>query len=74
MGKAFKRLEGTVAGRRAGFERVVTWQSRLRAMEVYLLELGAYLQTVAVDKESPTDTALNEAHEDFKRHLEGVLK
>jgi len=43
-------------------------------MEVYLLELGSYLQTIAVDKDAPADAALAEAHRDFKLHLEGVLK
>jgi len=74
MGKAFRRLEKQVGDRRAGASRIVSWQTRISALEVYLLELGAYLQTVAVDKESPGDSALAEAHRDFKLHLEGVLK
>jgi len=74
MGKAFRRLEKQVGDRRAGANRIVSWQSRLTAMEVYLLELGSYLQTIAVDKDAPADAALAEAHRDFKLHLEGVLK
>jgi len=74
MGKAFRRLEKQVADRARGAERVVSWQTRIRAVEVYLLELGAYLQTVATDKDSPGDSALAEAHRDFRAHLEGVVK
>lgn len=74
MGKAFRRLEKQVGDRRAGSYRVVSWQSRISALEVYLLELGSYLQTIAVDKDSPADASLAEAHRDFKLHLEGVLK
>jgi len=74
MGKAFRRLEKQVGDRRAGANRVVSWQTRLSSLEVYLLELGSYLQTIAVDKEAPADAALAEAHADFRKHLEGVLK
>jgi len=73
MGKAFRRLEKQVGDRRAGASRVVSWQTRLRSLEVYLLELGSYLQTIAVDKESPADAALAEAHAEYKRTLEGTV-
>jgi len=74
MGRAFNRLEKQVSGRRTGANRVVSWQTRIASLEVYLLELGAYLQTIAVDKESPADAALAAAHAEFKTHLEGVIR
>lgn len=74
MGKAFRRLEKQVGDRRAGANRVVSWQTRISALEVYLLELGSYLQTIAVDKDSPADASLAEAHGEYRKHLEGVLK
>lgn len=74
MGKAFRRLEKQVGDRRTGASRVTSWQTRIASLEVYLLELGAYLQTIAVDKDAPADAALAEAHRDFRAHLEGVVK
>jgi len=74
MGKAFRRLEKQVGDRRTGAAHFRTWQSRIAALEVYLLEVGSYLQTIAVDKDSPADSALAEAHRDFVANLEGTLK
>lgn len=74
MGKAFRRLEKQVGDRRAGANRVVSWQSRIRNLEVYLLELGSYLQTIATDKESAADSALAEAHAEYRKVLEGVVQ
>jgi len=74
MGKAFKRLEKQVGDRRHGAARQRSWASRIASVEVYLLEVGAYLQTIAVDKDSPSDSALAEAHRDFVANLEGTLQ
>jgi len=75
MGKAFKRLEKQVQDRSRGLNRVVSWDARIRHTEVFLLELGSYLQLhVATDMESAADAALVAAYTDFKVHLEGTIK
>lgn len=74
MGKAFNRLEKQVTGRRAGANRIVSWSTRIRNVEVFLLELGSYLQKhVATNPEDPSDSALLEAYTDYKKTLEGTV-
>lgn len=75
MGKAFKRLEKQVQDRRAGATRVVSWSDRIRNTEVFLLELGSYVQKhVATNPEDASDQAFLEAYTDYKRTLEGTVK
>jgi len=75
MGRTFQRLEKQVQGRRIRAARQLSWSARIRNTEVFLLELGSYLQLhVATDPESPPDAALVAAYTDFKVHLEGTIK
>lgn len=75
MGKAFKRLEKQVQDRRAGAARAVSWSDRIRNTEVFLLELGSYLQKhVATNPEDASDQGLLEAYTDYKKALEGTVK
>lgn len=74
MGRAFNRLEKQVAGRRAGVNRVVSWQTRIHMVEVTLFEIATYVASIAVDKDSKEDSRLIESLTEFKAHLEGVLK
>jgi len=74
MGKAFRRLEKQVGERRAGANRFITWQTRIRNVEVFLLELGSYLQKhVATNPEDASDSALLEAYTEYKKVLEGTV-
>lgn len=74
MGKAFRRLETQVQGRRGLRTRYVPFPARVRALEVFLLELGAYLAVhIANDPASPGDAGLTEAYEEFKKLLEGTV-
>jgi len=46
----------------------------MRAVEVLLLELSAYIALhVATDSADPNDNGLVEAHEEFKKLLEGTV-
>lgn len=75
MGKAFRRLEKQVQDRRAGAARSLSYSARLRSTEVFLLELGSYLQKhVATNPEDASDQALLEAYTDFKKALEGTVQ
>lgn len=77
MGKAFKRLEKQVGDRRAGVQRQATWQSRIAALEVFLLELGAAMMTEIQLTDGdvlPHRQALVEAYTDYRKHLEGVVQ
>lgn len=74
MGKAFRRLEKQVEGRRTLRSRYVPVPARIRALEVFLLELGAYLALhVANDPEAAGDSGLVESYEEFKKLLEGTV-
>lgn len=74
MGKAFRRLEKQVEGRRALRTRYVPFPARIRALEMLALELGAYLALhVANNPEDSSDSALVEAYEEFKKLLEGTV-
>jgi len=74
MGKAFRRLETQVQGRRGLRTRYVPFPARVRELEKFLLELGAYLALhVANNPEDPSDAGLVESYEEFKKHLEGTV-
>lgn len=73
MGRAFNRLERTVSGRAQGRSRSIGFSQRVRELEVFLLELGAYVSTIATDAQSPGDLAFVEAYTAFKKHLEGTV-
>lgn len=75
MGKAFNRLEKQVQGRRAGATRHLSWDARIRNTEVFLLELGSYIQLhVATNPEDASDANVVAAYTDFKVALEGTVK
>lgn len=74
MGKAFRRLEKQVQGRNPGRTRYVPFPVRVAELEVALLELMSYVNTIATDKESAQDQAFVEAYTAFKQHLEGTVK
>lgn len=75
MGKAFRRLEKQVSERRAGRTRQLSWDARLRNTEVFLLELGSYIQLhVATNPEDASDANILQAFTDYKVALEGTVK
>lgn len=76
MGKAFKRLEKQVNDRVSRTTRSwVPTETRLRHAEVFLLELGSYVQKhVATNPEDESDAAFLAAYTDFKVALEGTIK
>lgn len=75
MGKAFKRLEKQVSERRAGASRHLSWDARIRNTEVFLLELGSYIQLhVATNPDDASDSNIIVAYTDFKVALEGTIK
>jgi len=74
VGKAFRRIEKQVEGRRPLRTRYVPFPARMRAVEVLLLELSAYIALhVATDSASADDLGFVEAYEEFKKHLEGTV-
>lgn len=74
MGKAFRRLERQVQGRTPTRVRYIPLPHRTTELEVFLLELGAYLALhVANDPEDASDQAFIEAYHQFKKHLEGTV-
>lgn len=73
MGKAFRRLERTVSGRTMERGRRVSFSQRTRELEIFLLELGSYISTIATDAQSPVDLAFIESYTAFKKHLEGTV-
>lgn len=74
MGKTFQRLEKQVQGRRAGASRHLSWAARIRNTEVFLLELGAYIQLhVATNPEDASDANVVASYTEFKKALEGTV-
>lgn len=73
MGKAFNRLTRQVLGRTGVRVRRISYGDRLRQLEVILLELSTYLQTIAVDPKSESDQALVTAVTEFRKHLEETI-
>jgi len=73
MGKAFNRLTRQVLGRTGVRPRRISFGDRMRQLEVILLELSTYLESIATDAQSPGDQALVAAVTDFKKHLEETI-
>jgi len=76
MGKAFRRLEKQVNDRvRQPGRSWVPTEVRLRNTEVFLLELGSYIQKhVATNPEDESDSSFLAAYTDYKVALEGTIK
>lgn len=76
MAKAFNRLRKQVQDRRSNEKTPNMW-GRVRRLEEHLFELSALIcKSVIEQSESPEEPSMSfaEAHEEFKKHLETVLK
>lgn len=76
MAKAFNRLKKQVQDRRS-YERTPNVFGRVRKLEEIVFELSALIcKSVIEQSESPDEPSMSyaQAHEEFKRHLEAVLK
>lgn len=73
MGKAFNRLTRQVLGRTSVRVRRISYGDRLRQLEVILLELSTYVQSIATDSQSESDQALVTAVTEFRKHLEETI-